>query len=112
MIPLNCCWPPTPSFSCPSRLPPPSPPSPQIEVIQKSIEPFATLWRFCSEAMRSLPEWMDGPFPEIDPEVVANECDKWWRGTAKLAKTLTGGPLEVVTQVRGEGGGGEACDNT
>ena len=62
--------------------------------------------------MRSLPEWMDGPFPEIDPEVVANECDKWWRGTAKLAKTLTGGPLEVVTQVRGEGGGGEACDNT
>ena len=82
------------------------PPAPQIEVIQKSIEPFATLWRFCSEAMRSLPEWMDGPFPEIDPEVVANECDKWWRGTAKLAKTLTGGPLEVFTQVRGGGGEG------
>ena len=32
-------------------------------------------------------------------QVVANECDKWWRGTAKLSKTLTGEPLEVVNQV-------------
>lgn len=72
----------------------------QMEVIQKTFEPFANMWRFSSEFMRALPEWMDGPFPEIDAELVANECDKWWRGTAKLAKTMTGGPLEVVNQVR------------
>lgn len=73
---------------------------PQIEVIQKMFEQYATLWRFCSEFMRSLPEWMDGPFPEINAETVANECDKWWRGTAKLSKVLEGPALEVVQQVR------------
>jgi dynein heavy chain len=71
-----------------------------MEGMRKMFEPFSTMWRFCSEFMRSLPEWMDGPFPEIDPELVASECDKWWRGTAKLAKILSGEPLQVVQQVR------------
>ena len=46
---------------------------PQIEVIQKAFEPYASLWRFCSEFARSLPEWMDGPFTEIDAEQVEVE---------------------------------------
>eukprot|EP00955_Chlamydomonas_euryale_P081585 363603-Chlamydomonas_euryale.AAC.5 len=73
-------------------------PSPQA--LQKAYENSASLWRLCSELMRCLPEWMDGPFPEIDAEVVATESDKWWRGAAKLAKQLEGPPLEVVMQVR------------
>jgi len=76
-----------------------------MEVIQKTFEPFASMWRFSAEFMRALPEWMDGPFPEIDAELVASECDKWWRGTAKLLKTMTGGPLEVVNQVHSCGSG-------
>ncbi|KAG1667278.1 hypothetical protein FOA52_012567 [Chlamydomonas sp. UWO 241] len=73
---------------------------PQIQALQKAYEQAAMMWRTCSELMRCLPEWMDGPFPEIDAEVVASDCDKWWRGTAKLAKTLEGPTLEVVTAVR------------
>ncbi len=30
----------------------------------------------------------------------AADVDRWWRGTAKLSKTLEGAPLEVVAQVR------------
>ena len=46
-----------PFISCPST---------QMEAIQKTFEPFASLWRFCAEFMRSLPEWMDGPFPGME----------------------------------------------
>lgn len=53
------------------------------------------LWRTASEFTRCLTEWMDGPFTEIDADFMSNEVDRWWRGTAKLAKTLEGGPLEV-----------------
>jgi hypothetical protein len=28
------------------------------------------------------------------------DVDRWWRGTAKLAKTLEGAPLDVIAQVR------------
>ncbi|MEW5317509.1 MAG: hypothetical protein WDW38_008798 [Sanguina aurantia] len=73
---------------------------PVCDVIDKMLEPYASLWRTASELGRSLPEWMDGPFPEIDAEQMASEVDRWWRGAAKLAKTLNGPCLEVVKQVR------------
>lgn len=43
---------------------------PQIELIQKTFDPYAQLWRICSEFTRSFTEWMDGPFTEIDGEVM------------------------------------------
>ncbi|KAJ9532948.1 hypothetical protein QJQ45_018030, partial [Haematococcus lacustris] len=71
---------------------------PQIELIQKTLDPYATLWQTCGEFMRCLPDWMDGPFTEIDADAMAADVDRWWRGTAKLAKSLEGPPLEVVAQ--------------
>lgn len=59
---------------------------PVIDDIAKQFTPYADMWRICSEFARSLPEWMDGPFTEIDAEVVQNESDRWWRSSAKLAK--------------------------
>lgn len=50
---------------------------PQIEQISKPFEPYANLWKMCSEVMHFLPEWMDGPFTEINAEAVASDCDKW-----------------------------------
>jgi dynein heavy chain len=49
--------------------------------------------------MRCLPDWMDGPFTEIDAESLAASIDTWWRGSAKLARSLEGGPAEVVSKV-------------
>jgi dynein heavy chain len=47
-----------------------------------------------------LPEWMDGPFPEIDADALASDCDKWHRATAKMAKTIEGAALDVVHKMR------------
>lgn len=74
---------------------------PQIETIGKRFEPYNTMWRFCGEFSRSLPQWMDGPFNAIDAEELASECDKWWRGSAKLMKTLDGAPQEVHSPAAG-----------
>lgn len=46
---------------------------PQIELIQKTFDPYAQLWRICSEFTRCLSEWMDGPFTEIDSDVMPAE---------------------------------------
>ncbi|EFJ50020.1 dynein heavy chain 6 [Volvox carteri f. nagariensis] len=73
---------------------------PVLEEIRKVFTPSADLWRIASEFMRSLPEWLDGPFTEIDAETVAADVDRWWRATAKLAKQLDKEPGEVVAAVR------------
>ncbi|KAK9829119.1 hypothetical protein WJX72_004004 [[Myrmecia] bisecta] len=78
------------------------PPSeyPILAEVQKALEPYSALWSMCSDFMRCLPDWMDGPFTDIDAEAVAADCDKWYRGSAKAAKALTGAPAEVVAIMR------------
>ncbi|KAG2430891.1 hypothetical protein HXX76_009864 [Chlamydomonas incerta] len=73
---------------------------PALEDIRKAFAPSSDLWKIASEFARSLPEWLDGPFTEIDAEAVAADVDRWWRSTAKLGKQLDKEPLEVVTAVR------------
>ncbi|PNH07362.1 Dynein heavy chain 3, axonemal, partial [Tetrabaena socialis] len=75
---------------------------PALEDVRKAFTPSADLWRIASEFARSLPEWLDGPFTEIDAETVAADVDRWWRATAKLAKQLDKEPGEVVAAVRGK----------
>ncbi len=31
---------------------------------------------------------------------MTNDCDRWWRGSAKLLRSLDGAPHEVVVQMR------------
>ncbi len=49
---------------------------PQLEELSKAFEPYATLWKAAAEWGRSFPEWMDGPFPEMDAEAVAADVDR------------------------------------
>ena len=49
---------------------------PLLADITRSFEPTATLWRMAGQLSRNLPEWMDGPFPEIDAEAVSADVDK------------------------------------
>ncbi len=53
-----------------------------------------------SEWTVSLPEWMDGPFPTIDADKLANDCDKWTRNSAKMLKNIEGPALDVVKSIR------------
>jgi hypothetical protein len=68
--------------------------------IKRALEPFSALWRMAADCSRQLPDWMDGPFNEINAEAVATDVDKWTRSGAKLLKQLSGPPLEVVEAVR------------
>ncbi|KAF6265404.1 dynein heavy chain 6 [Scenedesmus sp. NREL 46B-D3] len=73
---------------------------PLLADISRAFEPTASMWRMAGLFSRQLPDWMDGPFTEIDAEAVSADVDKWWRGSAKLLKQLTGAPLQVAEAVR------------
>uniref|UniRef100_A0A383V949 AAA+ ATPase domain-containing protein n=1 Tax=Tetradesmus obliquus TaxID=3088 RepID=A0A383V949_TETOB len=73
---------------------------PLLADISRAFEPTASMWRMAGLFTRQLPDWMDGPFTEIDAEAVSADVDKWWRSSAKLLKQLTGAPLEVAEAVR------------
>lgn len=43
--------------------------------LRTAFEPYASLWRTAAELGRRMPDWLDGPFDEIDAEAVANDVD-------------------------------------
>lgn len=49
---------------------------PLLSDIKREFEPIAALWRVATSCSRQLPDWMDGPFTEIDAEAVANDVDR------------------------------------
>lgn len=73
---------------------------PLLATVQKNFEPVRNLWLTCADFSRNLPEWMDGPFPALDPERVATDSEKWFKASAKLMKVLIGPPGEVVRELR------------
>ena len=50
------------------------------------LDPYLQLWTMCGEITHHLPDWMAGPFTDINAEQVSAECDKWGRSSTKLAK--------------------------
>ncbi len=52
------------------------------------LDPYLQLWTMCGEITHHLPDWMDGPFTDINAEQVSADCDKWWRSSAKVAKVI------------------------
>ena len=51
--------------------------------------------------MRALPEWMDGPFTELDTNLVSSEIDKWARSTSKVMKQISGeAPAQVAQRMK------------
>ena len=52
------------------------------------LDPYLQLWTMCGEITHHLPDWMDGPFTDINAEQVSADCDKWWRSSAKLGKVI------------------------
>jgi len=42
--------------------------SPQIQELRETFQPYAKLWRSAGLFAEQQPQWMDGSFPDIDPE--------------------------------------------
>lgn len=49
---------------------------PALAEVSKALEPYAALWRCVAEWGRCLPDWMDGPFTEVDAETVGADVDR------------------------------------
>lgn len=49
---------------------------PLLLEVRRAFEPIAGLWRMATACSRQLPDWMDGPFNDIDAEAVAADVDK------------------------------------
>lgn len=49
---------------------------PLLGELQHTFEPTANMWRMAGSLTRQLPDWMDGPFTEIDAEAMAADVDK------------------------------------
>lgn len=50
---------------------------PVLAEIKHAVEPTATLWRMAGQLSRNLPDWMDGPFTEMDATTIAADVDRW-----------------------------------
>jgi len=73
---------------------------PILDQISKVFDPTAKLWELCASFSRDRPDWQDGPFKEIDAEMVAAKVDEWYRQSGKLTKLLVGPPASVVLETR------------
>jgi dynein heavy chain len=49
---------------------------PLLADIAKSFEPLTKLWQMAGAFTRRLPDWMDGPFTEIEAGTVAADVEK------------------------------------
>ena len=74
---------------------------PTLASVTKTFKPYEVLWNNTAEFMRALPEWMDGPFTELDTNLVSSEIDKWARSTSKVMKQISGeAPAQVAQRMK------------
>ena len=70
----------------------------------QDLEPFLKLYEAIDSFRRQHAAWMDGPFLEINPEVVENDAGTIWRTLYKLEKTFSeqAAPREMAVTVKAE----------
>jgi dynein heavy chain, axonemal len=59
-----------------------------IKRLQKDFEPFASLWTMAAECNKAYPEWMYGPFIQLNPEDIDKDVQKWWKMCYKAEKAF------------------------
>jgi dynein heavy chain len=61
---------------------------PQIENMERELDPFFRLWNMIAEFNSNQKEWMSGSFLAIDAPQVEMDVVEWFKSSAKMAKTL------------------------
>eukprot|EP00056_Hartaetosiga_gracilis_P013585 m.226506 g.226506 ORF g.226506 m.226506 type:complete len:4004 (+) comp13864_c0_seq2:104-12115(+) len=59
---------------------------PMINDLLKESTPFLNLFETTNEWQKSLRKWKDGPFTDLDPDVIGERVDEFWREFYKKAK--------------------------
>jgi len=74
---------------------------PLITDIQNEFTPYAKLWRTAGQFNENYPQWMDGAFFDIDPDVLEKNVGDWVMSTNKMRKAFKGleAPVKVATTI-------------
>eukprot|EP01012_Entosiphon_sulcatum_P032727 TRINITY_DN4157_c0_g1_i1.p1 TRINITY_DN4157_c0_g1~~TRINITY_DN4157_c0_g1_i1.p1 ORF type:complete len:4195 (-),score=848.52 TRINITY_DN4157_c0_g1_i1:38-11479(-) len=72
-----------------------------INEIVKNFEPYQQLWTIVSDYYQLFPSWTEGPFKDLDPEVVDNNVQSWTKTLHRLVKLLKDeAPGQVAASVK------------
>nr|AML30858.1 axonemal inner arm dynein heavy chain 2 [Marsilea vestita] len=73
---------------------------PQFDQMSKEFEQYGILWHVCGDFMHALPQWVDGPFNQINAEEVVSSVDKWFRSAMKCSKQTVGEAKLVAEELK------------
>ncbi|KAH9558616.1 hypothetical protein CY35_06G017100 [Sphagnum magellanicum] len=73
---------------------------PTIEQLGKDFENHVMLWHTAADFFRIRPQWTEGSFVLIDPELMSANMDKWVRASAKCAKLLVQSPKIAAEELK------------
>eukprot|EP00055_Hartaetosiga_balthica_P017752 m.122337 g.122337 ORF g.122337 m.122337 type:complete len:4010 (-) comp9395_c0_seq2:1066-13095(-) len=59
---------------------------PMIDDLHKASEPFLNLFEVTNDWQKLLRKWTDGPFTDLDPDLIDERVDEFWREFYKKAK--------------------------
>ncbi len=54
------------------------------------FEPYANLWTIAAAFNRDSPNWMFGPFTQLDGDTIESNVTAWWKFAWKAEKTFEG----------------------
>jgi len=59
----------------------------ELRVIQDDLKPLFELWLVASKYCQTLPDWVEGPFDELDAGLIESKTDEWINELKRLQKT-------------------------
>jgi len=66
-----------------------------LNEVCRNFEPYQQLWTIIYNFNQQYPQWHEGLFETLDPEVIENNVNKWSKDLYKLAKQLKDEPPTV-----------------
>ena len=79
---------------------------PQLTEMQQLFDPYNLLWRMCGEFLQMVPDWRDGPFPNINASQVVSDCDRCAPQSAACAHQFGLERAEAFSLFLSSAGGG------
>jgi hypothetical protein len=63
------------------------------------FEPYANLWTIAAAFNRDSPNWMFGPFTQLDGDTIESNVTAWWKFAWKAEKTFEGKVKNVASNI-------------
>jgi|TARA_B110001450_G_C17624939_1_gene482753 hypothetical protein len=59
----------------------------ELRTIQDDLKPLYELWLVASKFCRTLPQWVEGSFAQLDAGLIEAKVDEWINELKRLQKT-------------------------